>query len=91
MLIDVVGHHRDEIFNFLNGEYNYKFSKAKICGLVQYLCTVVPIRRNFDSYPKKKPCSDARIKIKVSLRVIYEEFKKFSNQVWTLHSWNITY
>lgn len=54
MLIDVVGHHRDEIFNFLKGEYNYKFSEAKICDLVHYLCTVVSMRKNFDSYTKKK-------------------------------------
>lgn len=61
MLIDVIGHHRDEIFNFLKSEYNYKCSKEKICDLVHYLCTVVPIRKNSDSYTKKKPCSGARI------------------------------
>lgn len=85
MLLDVVGHHRDEIFSFLKDEYNYKFSKAKICDLVHYFCTVLPIRKNLDSCTKKEPCSDARIKIKVSLHVIYEEFK-FNNQIWSLHS-----
>lgn len=49
MLIDVVGHCRDEIFHFQKGEYNYKFSKEKIYDLVHHLCTAVPVRKNFDS------------------------------------------
>jgi len=42
-------------------------AKKKISDLVHYLCTVVPIRKNFYSYTKKKHCSDARMKVKVSL------------------------